>query len=261
MRLASQTAAWVVCAVLSIACSNNNQPPPAPCHGCLGCCNENGLCESGMQPAACGSGGAACVACPDGVRCVVGVCELPGDGGPFACGTTTCDGTRADLCSNGTCFCGAEPACGPGAHCASGKCECGAEECPNGCCSGGRCVDSGPNACGLRGAACVDCMAAGGDTCDAGVCSCAGGPTCPPGDTCFGACECDPNSCPGCCDVTNNLCVLPAEETLDLCGAPGQFCEPCSSGFVDHCGAALGCMCGDGGQCFASQTCTQGRCL
>jgi hypothetical protein len=54
------------------ACSASN---------CAGCCDSAGVCQPGLQaPAACGTAGAACTACPMGQVCAMGTCAMPDSG-------------------------------------------------------------------------------------------------------------------------------------------------------------------------------------
>ncbi|MFY0574673.1 WD40/YVTN/BNR-like repeat-containing protein [Cystobacter fuscus] len=49
--------------------------------GCEGCVNAQGVCLRGVQDSACGSFGAACVACESGSTCQQGTCAPEGDPG------------------------------------------------------------------------------------------------------------------------------------------------------------------------------------
>ncbi|MGO9836139.1 MAG: hypothetical protein ACLP1X_18205 [Polyangiaceae bacterium] len=48
------------------------------CATCAGCCDENGVCNSGALDATCGTGGALCANCTtSGLTCGGGVCRAP----------------------------------------------------------------------------------------------------------------------------------------------------------------------------------------
>lgn len=96
-----------------------------------GCCDSQGMCQSGTDDRACGSGGQTCVTCMGSDTC-------GGGGAPQTCGVSN-DG-------------------GPDAGCDSNSC-------PNGCCDSQGMCQSGTDdtACGSGGQGCVACM--GSDTC------------------------------------------------------------------------------------------------
>jgi hypothetical protein len=50
---------------------------------CFGCCDGNGLCETGTAGSACGTDGATCAICASGNACVDGICEQAASCGPF----------------------------------------------------------------------------------------------------------------------------------------------------------------------------------
>jgi hypothetical protein len=185
----------VALAAAVVTCSAPPPPPRMCSTTCLGCCNEYGLCESGLSSSACGANGEACQGCPAGVECWHGGCEVHTDGVDFDCDGRSCPGARADTCGGGSCFCGAEGLCADGSLCSSGHCVCDPQQCP-GCCSGGTCVTTFSSAivmpsttCGVGGVACVDCTRAGGDGCTNGACTCGTEPACT-GDylCCSGSC-------------------------------------------------------------------------
>lgn len=137
---------------------NNN--PGCNSTNCDGCCDANGMCQSGTSATSCGSNGQACAVCEVG-GCVEGVCSTG-----TACGPDNCDG----CCDNiGICQTGDNNnACGTGglacSSCGDGTCEVGmcvappcAETC-DGCCMGEVCVDNTTAAqCGISGEACFAC--------------------------------------------------------------------------------------------------------
>lgn len=100
---------------------------------------------------------------------------------------------------------------------------CNPATCPDGCCDdNGQCQGGGNslNACGSNGGACVDCVAAGFDTCDPDTHSCERSIT-----------SCDQGSCPnGCCLTTTNglFCVDGTEPTA--CGGNATTCTDCTQG-------------------------------
>lgn len=53
---------------------------------CMGCCDEQGVCQSGSFPTACGSAGAMCASCAGNQVCLQGLC---GSGMAFGGGTAT----------------------------------------------------------------------------------------------------------------------------------------------------------------------------
>src|SRR3954470_12451011 len=65
---------------------------------CSGCCDANNLCQ---QPLAdhCGQGGGSCLACAPSQSCVLGACQLSGNG---AGGTTTAAAASSGSASSAT---------------------------------------------------------------------------------------------------------------------------------------------------------------
>ena len=58
---------------------------------CLGCCNANGLCESGSSVTACGTGAATCSVCTGTNTCQTGICKpFTGAGGGSGGGVGGC---------------------------------------------------------------------------------------------------------------------------------------------------------------------------
>jgi hypothetical protein len=180
-----------------------------------------------------GEGGARCDAssCPDGC-CNGGACESPslatcGESGA-AC--MACDVLRADGCSNGTCRCGANPACTGGLRCEAGTCACNVQTCGNGCCTAaGECISPvTAAACGVGGVLCVACDPIRADSCNS-ACSCGSAYPCNDGQHCVGgACVCDATSCPnGCC--AGATCVPFAAQQTGMCGTNGAVCVACQS--------------------------------
>jgi hypothetical protein len=159
-----------------------------------GCCDENGACQPGNDPNACGGGGAQCASC-FGSSCLGGVCQ------PTPCNQDSCQNGCCD--GNGVCQPGTDSGacgsfgdvcvvCGAAATCAQGECAgfaCGPTTCPAGCCDG-----SGT------------CQTTLGPT---------GGGTCP----CSLACQ-------GCCDVTG---ACHAGTVSNECGSQGANCQDCTA--------------------------------
>jgi hypothetical protein len=98
---------------------------------CAGCC-AGGQCRPGRDPASCGSGGKACVACQAKQSCPAGSCIALASCGPASCPDGCCD---SDVCRGGD----DARACGKGGAacqaCPAGK-ACLAKACSE-TCSGG----------------------------------------------------------------------------------------------------------------------------
>ena len=198
----------------------------APTSSCSGCVSSSGACVT-PSPAACGVGGASCVAC-DGL-----LTDTCSEQGRCACGDgPPCSAALgADRCVQGQCRCGAGPACEAGQECLQQACQCTPASCA-GCCIGNQCVTSPSSmACGTGGRACLDC----------GTTACSGGQC--------GLAVCNATTCPtGCCQ--GSTCV--AGRSATACGTGGAACESCGVG-----------SCGDGGVCIGTcnaQTCPSGCC-
>jgi hypothetical protein len=197
----------------------------------IGCCDSNGVCQSGASSDACGMSGRACEACTAsgaqcfGQRCAegleAGVCNA--ETCPTGCcqsglcrpGVTgvACGGSGMDcqnclsidlICSNQQCAPdpGAAPACNPT------NCNCG-------CCDDrGKCLaglDAGQ--CGTGGRRCVDCSTNGNECLD-GVCTLPDG-----GKPCS-------QTCAGCCDAAG---ACQPGFTDSQCGQIGGTCLDCTS--------------------------------
>jgi hypothetical protein len=177
---------------------------------CAGCCDANGVCQTGGTQSACGSNGGACADC--GAQACNGVfqgnefinqcgmcginCPPPIPGQPPECVADGC----GSLCPNAgcpslpgqpsmTCELGANgfAMCQAQGFCFPGMCD--------GCCDQfGNCVAGNlPSACG-SGTSCVDCVALG-ETCDPSAQRCQG---CTP--SCAEAHSCGyPDGCGGIC--------------------------------------------------------------
>ncbi|MBL8921885.1 MAG: hypothetical protein JNJ54_23745 [Myxococcaceae bacterium] len=175
------------------ACTNQrceSSCGPATCP--QGCC-QAGSCRAGDVVGACGTGGASCVACGGGTSCSdAGVCVVSSTCNAMSCTNGCCDGTTcqapptdtacglngtrcvacvgtlSDRCLiNGTCGCGAGPACVPGQVCDGGACQCDPATC-GGCCDGAVCASGTARPkCGRDGGVCVACASL---QCRMGVC-------------------------------------------------------------------------------------------
>jgi hypothetical protein len=196
--------------------------PPSCGPGCQGCCDNNGVCEPGTLPFACGAHGQSCQNCQSfGEPCVNQQCGFQGCG-PWNC-QGCCDGNGA--CQQGIFDnqCGqAGQSCfnceGQGEKCEAQQCvfptTCNPQTCGFGCCDQfGNCQPGfSNNECGAFGGSCTDCTVFGG--------------------SCFNQqCQfipdgggCGPQNCQGCCDQFGNCQpgVFP-----NACGFFGNFCQNC----------------------------------
>lgn len=149
---------------------------PDGCDGCAGCC-QDGVCQTGDEPSACGGGGAACESCQGSATCTDGKCSTTC--GPDNCaGCCAADGTCSTAGSNAACGSGgaACTACAGSRTCDGGQCidpSCKAS-CASGCCTASGCQGGTTTAaCGSGGNACAVCGA--GLTCSGGTCKLNGG--------------------------------------------------------------------------------------
>gem|GEM_PF-524849 len=238
---------------------------PSTCPG--GCCTHGGLCVSGTDSHACGTGGETCSDCtangqtcdPGGHFCTTEVSCGPGNcggccAGPYLCvwgGDLYQCGSNGEPCQDCSSWLGYK--CDPDIHqCTSTTTACGPWTCPNGCCdaSTGQCLEGVDSwACGSGGQVCQSCaegthhcvpLSAGGGFCDPGT------PTCGP-SSCQGCCECpDPQDSCKCVDG-----VYPK-----LCGHGGQVCQACVGDGMTCEPTSIG-----GGQCvYEPQVCGPDNC-
>lgn len=245
---------------------------------CKGCCHGN-TCESGTSDQMCGTAGLGCEACVDGELCTGGVCTrcnattCPGG----CCSANTCYAQEASTCGtggkacgfcsplgadgchpDGSCGCGAGPACAEGQACISGSCTCSPASCPHGCCWDGECHARAPESCGVNGATCTVCDANATDYCSPeGVCQCGSDAPCSTGLRCIdGSCICDEQSCQqGCC--LGDECVV---ASLEACGTHGGLCIGCNTELSDTCTADGTCSCGNAAACLPGTLCESGAC-
>jgi hypothetical protein len=195
---------------------------------CKGCC-EGVTCREGTSLTLCGTGGAACGACPLGAACTAGSCVLDAT----KCGPSNCYG----CCDGNTCRAGTDQtscgtmggACencvgkGPGAclrsdpyaggTCASSE-SCGTISCPTGCCDRNyNCLSGCDNlACGSGGFCAV----------------CSNGGVCAPSKGCTRG-TCNVSNCSGCCD---DFGVCHMSRDAQSCGADGSRCAHCPTGYL-----------------------------
>jgi hypothetical protein len=70
---------WFFVALLTsatfAACSGASSAACGP-KSCAGCCDINGICQTGILPVQCGAGGSTCGVCGNGTECVSGVCQV-----------------------------------------------------------------------------------------------------------------------------------------------------------------------------------------
>ncbi|MCU0698103.1 MAG: hypothetical protein MUC96_16475 [Myxococcaceae bacterium] len=207
---------------------------------CGGCCDAQGQCLTGRSTGACGSNGAACLACSSGLSC-----NAFGSGGRCESGSGAGGGS-----AGGSAAGGGSPACGP-------------QTCPGGCCTSlGQCQTSPtPAQCGVGGQACAACAAR--QTCVSGTCQACSGcinpgtgrcepgtqttacgragdfcTTCASGSSCSNQqCSttppsCNPSTCPsGCCDPQTGTCVGVSSQTAQRCGqgSAAALCVACTA--------------------------------
>ncbi len=216
-----------------------------------GCCTSTGSCQSPGTTARCGTGGAACMACPSRQTCVAGACTAcPGC---VDLATGRCEmGTTASLCgksgdfcancsvSNGTCT---------NQICVGNMSGCNATNCANGCCDqgSGMCVQPSAQSgqqCGqgVAGSLCTSCASNRCDT-DGGVCigggmggGAGGGFPGLDGGLFPGGCDAT-NPCPAgrCCAPLVGQCISPIPFVFPACGMPAVCCnglmgEMCTGG-------------------------------
>jgi hypothetical protein len=222
------------CTVIPPKCSPESCP--------FGCCDNNGVCQQGVQPFACGNFGNFCQNCQQfGEICQNQQC-LP-TCGPWNCSNGCCD-------SSGVCRSGVfDDQCGSfgnscfnceqsGNKCLNQQCtpptQCNSQTCPFGCCDvNGFCQPGfASDQCGNFGNFCQNCFQFG-DVCSAQQCVFEGPD----------AGSCNSQTCPfGCCDF-NGFCQ---PGVFDFqCGNFANFCENCSS-FGEVCSAQQ-CEPGDAG--------------
>ncbi len=251
---------------------------PTTCPG--GCCDANGVCQSGDSPTACGVAGATCQACSAGTECTdqqcsctnetcpTGCCvySFPGGGrgrggrggtmgGPTLPTATCAPGTSDTECGTAGSSCENCTNSGP-YNCVNQQCNIPAPppppppcQCTTGCCDSlGGCQPGASNtACGLPGNICQDCTQPPG-----GVCA---GQSCSTGIVDASA-VCNAETCPnGCCDGSG---VCQQGLTGLVCGGSGTNCQNCLEGNMlcsnQQCAAP------DSGTACSPDTCMDGCC-
>ena len=223
--------------------------------------NCNGLInESSQSGYACAFQGVG-TTCASGEQAVDGYCEHDLSTSLEHCGTCAMDcnpedpaldSTFADACVNGTCQCGASPACQGDERCCDGGCANLLTDLDN---------------CGFCGVACNPAQA---DSCNAGNCTCGAGPACTGSEICCGG-QCvnpltDPDNCGGCASVCgNNGTIRSCSSGLCACQAgfsrcpgdttPGSCATDLKSN-ANNCGTC-GARCGSNG---TARQCVDGSC-
>jgi hypothetical protein len=254
------------CEQFGYKCSGSRQcvPPPPLCtpQTCpFGCCDAQGLCQSGFSVTQCGNFSNFCQNClPFGEQCSNQQCVFVPDGGgcsaqtcPFGCcdGFGNCQSGFADgQCGNFGGFC--QNCLQFGELCSNQQCifvpdagVCDGQTCPLGCCDGlGKCqLGSASTVCGNFGNSCENCSQFG-EQCSNQQCV-------------FGtdAGACNAQTCPsGCCD-SSGQCQQGLTGTA--CGNFGIDCQNCLQA-GEQCSNQQ-CLGPDGGSCNA-QTCPLGCC-
>ncbi|MDP3501829.1 MAG: FG-GAP-like repeat-containing protein [Myxococcales bacterium] len=207
---------------------------PATC--ATGCCDANGLCQSGGSVTGCGARGEECRTCSTNQTCTSGLCTTPNAmGGGSATGGGVGGGSVVGGGSGGGSV-GGGAAGGMTLQCASGLTLCGTS------CSNTRTDFSN---CGMCGRAC-----SAGQYCDNNACqnlpttctatSCPASHFCNPANSrCEFGCQTNTNCGNGqVCDPMRNLCVCPAGSLscggscvpVDTVTACGPSCLSCSGG-------------------------------
>ncbi|MBL8935664.1 MAG: hypothetical protein JNM69_14000 [Archangium sp.] len=256
---------------------------------CSGCCTSAGECRQGLDAAACGASGAACISCGAGATCVVGACSPSNPrpdaggsagggsaGGEVSGGGDAAAGGMAGGTAGGTVAGGGSAGGGTmGGGTAGGATSGGAPT--SGACAGTlvqcgqACVDLAADLenCGGCGVVCR-----GGEVCNRGTCallptdctsagaSCGPGFFCDPATrTCATGCRLS-TDCPAGATCASGVCTCPANQR-----ACGQRCVAnastngvacCLPGYAasgSGCVDVDECLLGNGG-CSLDATCT-----
>lgn len=205
----------------------------------IGCCDANGLCQSGGSVTGCGARGEECRTCSTNQTCNSGMCTMPnatGGGSATGGGTGGVGGGSVVGGGSGGGSVGGGAAGGMTLQCASGLTLCGTS------CSNTRTDFSN---CGMCGRSC-----SAGQYCDNNACqnlpttctatSCPSSHFCNPANSrCEFGCQTNTNCGNGqVCDTTRNLCVCPTGSLscggscvpVDTVTACGPSCLSCSGG-------------------------------
>lgn len=190
-----------------------------------GCCDPNGLCQSGRSSTACGKNGNSCMACLLGQSCDLGTCS-----GGFNNGAGNAGGGFVN--SGGSAGGGFVTS---GGSSGGGSTVCNTQTC-SGCCDfSGQCQSgTTTTACGgaaTTGGACVQC--AGSQICQNRACVTGAGGGAP--------------SCPNGC-IFSGQCLQAGTpmQSDSLCGNAGANCRACSSP-TPQCSAGFCVPAGSGG--------------
>lgn len=215
---------------------------PATCP--IGCCDANGLCQSGGSVTGCGAKGEECRTCSTNQTCNSGQCTTPNMGG----GAATGGGTGGSMGGGSAGGAGGGAGGGVVLQCSAGLTLCGSS-CSN--------TQTDFSNCGMCGRACT-----AGQYCASG--SCQALPT-----------MCTPTSCPAShyCNLASNKCEFGCQ-TNQNCGN-GQICDPmrnvcvCPTGSIS-CGGGcvpVNTVTACGAQCLSCSggpnsipSCTNGAC-
>ncbi len=220
---------------------------------CSGCCNAEGLCQSGVTTDACGQGGFLCSTCAPTDRCTLGVCapqnNLGGGSGATGGGSgggagTTGGGSGVTGGGTGTTGGGGGVTGGGTGTTGGGMGTTGGGSGASGCAGtlrecGTACVDTlaDPANCGSCGRACGQ-----GQVCNSGACQVLPD-DCTTGAGCGAGYFCDPVSkrcAPGC--RLPGDCPIGATCSAGVCGCPagqhacGQLCV--SNSAITSCGTS-----------------------
>ncbi|MBL8922040.1 MAG: hypothetical protein JNJ54_24535 [Myxococcaceae bacterium] len=220
---------WPLC-LFTRTCVPDAGPPRPNCSGatCMGCCDTNGLCQTGDSSFLCGSFGNACIVCPQSFACAGGLCQPLNRCDARSCsGCCALDGRCVGGLDQNACGLGGVPCstCGGGSTCSGGQCRtrCDGRTCP-GCCTGaGQCVSGfSDEACGRGGSVCGACPES--LQCNsAGVCEVRSCDGCRPGQCCLGG---------QCVDTSTQRCAV--------VGLPNAACRECGPGEACGDGTELG---------------------
>ncbi|MBX5481219.1 MAG: hypothetical protein IRZ16_05120 [Myxococcaceae bacterium] len=106
---------------------------------CMGCCDSNGLCQTGIADTQCGRQGASCEACAAGTACNLGICAAPQ-------GCNGClDGTGACVAGTSNAACGGNSevcvACASNELCVNRACQKICKDLGIACTSDAECCD------------------------------------------------------------------------------------------------------------------------
>jgi hypothetical protein len=263
---------------------------------CTGCWDGT-TCRPGTEVTACGMARGTCRVCNSGNTCKVDRCTNG------VCTSENLIGTKCatGVCADGTCRCGgpSEPCCGQnpacqgalvcaegrcgdcrsnpsicdaGQACVTGACVCNESSCPNGCCSGSKCIAGTASiACGKAGGTCATCSTS--QVCQSGACvtpkkargiPCSSPNECASGNCVEGVC------CDGPCSGRCFSCLVTNTGATDgdghcapvRAGLPhGTDCSPStpeSCGLDGKCDGTGACRKYAAGTVCGSETCPQG---